>query len=79
MRNILFITITADSLTVNNFSHWHKISRLYWFVKPLTCVYKSLFFFRAAEVGNVEALVKLAVAYLYNEGRKYLTMYNHSH
>lgn len=27
-------------------------------------------YFRASSVGNVEALVKLAVAYLYNEGCK---------
>jgi len=26
---------------------------------------------RAAEHGNVEALIKLGIAYLYNEGRKY--------
>ncbi len=31
-----------------------------------------LLFDRAAEHGNVEALVKLGVAYLYNEGSKYI-------
>lgn len=33
---------------------------------------------RAAESGNVEALIKLAVAYLYDEGGEYITavLYN---
>lgn len=34
----------------------------------------TFLYFRAAIVGNVEALVKLAVAYLYNEGCKYMQL-----
>lgn len=30
--------------------------------------------FRAAEKGNFEAAVKLGIAYLYNEGRKFISV-----
>lgn len=38
----------------------------YWLPKDLLCC-------RAAEKGNFEAAVKLGIAYLYNEGRKYIS------
>jgi len=30
---------------------------------------------RAAEAGNIEALIKLGIAYLYNEGCKYILLH----
>ena len=34
-------------------------------------------FYRAANHNNIEALVKLGIAYLYNEGREYNSKPNH--
>jgi hypothetical protein len=31
-------------------------------------------YFRAADLGNLEALIKMAIAYLYNEGCKYILL-----
>ena len=44
---------------------------IYWYILYINYIFMSFLFCRAAEFGNMEALIKMAIAYLYNEGCKY--------